>query len=520
MPLPEGLVPGQSGVVSWFEALNDLFNDIEERGGIDALSSFVVVNVKTDKGAIGSGAVNDGAALQAAADELDPALGGPGGIVFSPPGIYRVGDDNVTQPVIGIGDNTTVMGAGPGSIWRKASALTGGGSISIIANKRRQTGLGGTGGATNKNIVIRDMQFDGFKETATTLVASQQVVSFDNCEDSALINLLVINAKNDNVVVSNSKNITLDNVESRGAVKSGIYIVVCDRIILKGCKGRGHGAGGIGSTFIIQCSWFVAMSLCEAWDDVQSSVQYGRDTQFMTITGCIFGTGMDATVIQNPTGSGSPWQSERPGAPATYNNEYQGIYNCTIVGNTIYVPAGKGTPGIGLRMSNNNVIADNRIHRTARWGIYIHGGNRNRIRGNIISNAGMDAVAGQDHAIMVVDRTGTSGVSSSDKNTIEGNTVFDSPKGIFVSSAGGSVAGNKIRNNDVEATEPYSIPPSVHVLVEVTGTGSPETVVPGGIGSRYIQTDATATTSQWVKTTTGAFASTTKTGWKNLAQAA
>jgi hypothetical protein len=122
-----------------------------------------IVNVKTDFGAVGDGSTNDTAAIQAALDALE----GTGGIIFFPPGTYKI-----TSALV-IYQEITLIGCGRG--------------VSIITSAHTGNGITSTwpiNSSTIANIYIRDLTIQntngsntgaGFVDVGGTFIELERV---------------------------------------------------------------------------------------------------------------------------------------------------------------------------------------------------------------------------------------------------------------------------------------------------------------------------------------------------------
>jgi hypothetical protein len=192
------------------------------------------------------------------------------------------------------------------------------------------------------------------------------------------------------------------------------------------------------------------------------------------------------------------------------------IYDCQDVGITIGQPSGQtanaiitgnrishaGTAGIWAgnayysNISNNNIYEPNWMSLTSATyaGITVDGGSDNDISHNVIQRVLMPSATKAIHIL------GTTANMKLDLNTTLGYSTQD------VMFTGGGVSGTTGRfQKDTKITLVTS---AVGPVGDFCGAGTPESVLPAGIGSTYRRTNGGAVTSFYVKES-----GTGNTGW-------
>jgi hypothetical protein len=189
-----------------------------------------------------------------------------------------------------------------------------------------------------------------------------------------------------------------------------------------------------------------------------------------------------------------------------------------IVGNVIQGATG---PAIDARTVDGAVISNNAIDTCGDVGINLLDlRGLVSVRGNIINGTTLDGI---NHGASA-NRSAQLDVSGNMLSNVAGDAID------LATFAGGSIKGNTIlaptgssirvgtttalvtiSGNDIPSGKPIVTPSSNTLLrVDASGTGSPEAVVVGIIGSTYTRTDGGAGTSFYVKESGG---SNVNTGW-------
>ncbi len=144
------------------------------------------------------------------------------------------------------------------------------------------------------------------------------------------------------------------------------------------------------NTYVVEDSTRCTLSACHGWDDADVSLSIFRGN-LLTVNSCILG-GINASVDSS-------------------------VFSNLIVSQT---PARRF--GVRLFQSRNNLIANNRVSVVQLNGIQLHGSSSNILRGNLISNVGLDKDNDYRAAICIL---ADADVPYGINNLIECNEIWD-----------------------------------------------------------------------------------------------
>ena len=155
-------------------------------------------NVKS-YGATGNGTTDDSVACQAA---LDAAKAAGGGVVYFPVGTYLIGllsDNGQTHNAkikggLKIGSNTTVQGAGWGTVLKIAGASYTNTSWSKMPLLTNDDFAGG-----NSNIIIRDMFLDGNRDEVVGFATEMEGIDFVSVTNFLIENVYLEDVTHDSI---------------------------------------------------------------------------------------------------------------------------------------------------------------------------------------------------------------------------------------------------------------------------------------------------------------------------------
>jgi parallel beta-helix repeat protein len=295
----------------------------------------MIFNVR-DFGAIGNGATNDRAAIQAA---LDAAFNAGGGTVFIPKGVYSIAPASGTKPTyagLQIRDNTEIVGEGMGQTIIKVMDGYTGGMTGIM-----RTPYGGN----TENVSVRDLTLDGNR------------VATDGKVDGWFNGYIPGNPN------GFDQNITLQRIEIKDCSGYGfdphettINMTIRDSV------SHGNGLDGFVADFQVDSVF-------------ENNVAYNNDrhgfnivtstNDFVLRNNVAYGNGSSGATIQRGSFD-IPWPT-----------------NILLEGNRFYDNAREG---VVIKMSSNVTVRDNDIFDNGGNGVRIQGGTGNIIENNRIYN--------------------------------------------------------------------------------------------------------------------------------------
>lgn len=306
------------------------------------------VSVK-DFGAIGNGVANDTAAIQAAVNAATN--------VFIPVGTYMV------SSTISIPNNTTLYGAGFNSVLKKTVE-----TVDRVIDNADKSGTG-------SNIVLRDFKIDGSR-TTTGYTPLKDAVYLSSAIQCIVENLLVINCKNDGIIIEYGSNNIVKNCIVSNCTKQGIYLSGTEYCTVVGNNAYANLVGGIS----LAASWacIVSGNNCNLNTDMQFSI--GRDSRYCEITSNFFGS------IASPANAFSIFiLAETLSAQTLHGVVYPGddtvygIESCNFTGNTLL---GKL---LGVLVNDCSFVG-NRFALSNSQGFVLLGSQYNTIKNNRITD--------------------------------------------------------------------------------------------------------------------------------------
>lgn len=467
-----------------------------------------------DYGATGDGVTNDFDAFQDAVDAADAI---DGATVCVPPGTYKFGVDNVSVPMLMMGDNTWLKGSGQGNTilrWAAHGDLVT--NHGMINNKGTLVAHGGTG-LGNVGLKVTDMTLDGNKGSSTAFRPGEQGLYWTYVEDFVIASVTVKNFKTDGVAISQCRQGQLYSVIAEGNLKAGHYCVASDHVRYFGCTARGNGSSTgplVGVGFEMALAWWCDLHGCESYGNLTSGLTLSRDTRFLHVVGGTY-QHIDSYVAQltAPTAAEARRGAQlfdhiQFGGPNPYAGGWYGVQKIDFDGVGILgYPGVDGFTMVGMDHSN---IRGCTVTTAGRRGIALLGCSNNLVVGNEIQNWGGDGVVGQTYAILVIDDNDSTPLGAAN-NEIRNNRGSGGPDGITVSQIVGGVTGTRQSDNNITVTIGfrYYLFPGLPLLLDESGSGTPEGVVGASPGSQWHRTDGGAGTCLYVKETGAG----TNTGW-------
>ena len=177
-------------------------------------------------------------------------------------------------------------------------------------------------------------------------------------------------------------------------------------------------------------------------ENANYGIALGRDARYSSIVGN-FTDGIILNIDPIYATHLPFWKSHEAygGSSEPYKSgELYPVQHCKVVGNTITSRHGleqfSYRAGVMVQRGSYNLIADNRIASVSGCGIFIHAGQNNTIRGNSISDVGLDGSNDSTWGILVTNWIEDDGTYPHKNTTVEGNEIFDtrtgSTRGIYV----------------------------------------------------------------------------------------
>jgi parallel beta-helix repeat protein len=480
--------------------------------------------------AVGDGLADDSSAIDAV---MASALSGD--VVFAPAGTYLT--DNFSVPAgvtlrgsrdavfkLKTGANTTLVTLGAGSVLE---------GVTVDGNRAGQ-GSGGNGvSLSGAGAVVRDCAVQHCYGYGILSANKDAVVISDNTVSDTRLQGIFVEASSVAIERIRITNNTVDrSAEGTGVVGTGMTLKGTASFKASRCLISGNDVA-------MPTGAVPAGAICiETFGGVDRCRVVGNET-----SGGSMGISLDNT-IQSVCGDNTVFNMKSNGIELASSSQ------CAVTGNTI---DGNGVTTNGINLSNTtprkNAVTGNNITGCVTRGILANDADGSTFSANVInmpSNYAIEVIA---TIVFTVDGNSLSGngtatkgiaINTSDHGSVTGNSVNNfTEHGILLYAAsavtmdrltimanmlygnnvpfgqslsGGAVLGNL--NTFIGNTAYGGTTHRIDVLdvknniVVVTGAGSPESVIAGGIGSIYHRRDGGALTSTYFKET-----GTGNTGW-------
>lgn len=364
--------------------------------GVVSESTIGLLSVKSPTyGAVGNGSTNDAAAIQAAINAANTA---GGGVVYFPPGVYRIGTR------IELKSGVSLVGAGKEYTTLKAmSGLT----TSVIV------GLSGTAAT---NLAIRGLKIDAdYSATAINLNGIQ---------------------------ITNGSNIVIDDCAVTNVANTGIVLTTCTSCVVSGSRVSYTGGAQAGVGFGVLLSGGTNCKVHDNHFTACNGMNIGGNTNALnaSIVGNICDhTGTPRTTVsgagQNPAVSGTLTVVSTAGFPAEGTLTVAGVVGVvSYTGLTATTFTGCG--------GASGTATDGGVARNGYESIgFTDGCEQWLVKGNRSIDSGDNGIS-----------------ASANRSVVEGN-IIDSPQFHGIALAGGSnsqVIGNWIRNPGSSTSNAYS----------------------------------------------------------------
>jgi parallel beta-helix repeat protein len=381
-----------------------------------------------------------------------------GGSVYLAEGTY-----NVASPGISIPNNTTLFGAGAGTLITIPNAQNG--SYNIITNTDTTTGT---------KVSIHDLQIDGNKTSQTG--GSMYGIYFNNMgggngtsarEGAKITNVIVKNLKGGYGIylVASSNNTLLGNT-AQNSDNYGIYLgSISNYNTLNGNIAQGNDSG----IYINSSSIHNTVTGNNAQGNNNAGI-YLNTTSYNTISGNNGQNnsyGIYATAATYNTISGNTWYAGNYGmsfnAASNNNNissntvvngiyglEVQSSSNNAITSNT----ANNNSTGISLNIASNNTITGNTARDNVSSGFYLSTVSNSTVSGNKLYNNGA-----------ATDNNGIVLQNGSIANTITGNDITDTSCSVTCYAINIAISGS---TGNLLSANRFSSPATINDLASNT----------------------------------------------------
>ena len=385
-----------SNVATKSSSSGDTGKAIDAYTGVIAEAEMGITSVTSPAyGATGDGTTNDSAAIQAAVNAANTA---GGGVVYFPPGVYRIGTR------IELKSGVSLVGAGQEYTTLKAmSGLT----TSVIV------GLSGTAAA---NLAIRGLKVDAdYSATAINLNGIQ---------------------------ITNGSNIVIDDCAVTNVANAGIVLTTCTSCVVSGSRVSHTGKAQAGVGFGVLLTGGTNCKVHDNHFTACNGMNIGGNTNALNAS--IVGNICDHTGTPRTTVSGA---GQNPASSGTL----------TVVSTTGFPPEGTlSVAGIVGAITYTGLTATTFTGCAGASGTATDGG----VARNGYESIGI--TDGCEQWLIKGNRSidsGDNGISASaNRSVVEGN-IIDSPQFHGIALAGGSnsqVIGNWIRNPGSAASNSYS----------------------------------------------------------------
>lgn len=281
----------------------------------------------------------------------------------------------------------------------------------LMTNDNRASVIG------NKNITIRNIEFDGAR-TTTVDIPARWCVYFSNAQNLMIENCTFKSANSDGLCLEYTKDSTVDGCTAYDTTKMGMYFSFCDNLTVT--NNKIHDVAGAYWGFSVAGTWNSTFTANVVRNCPSGGMVLGRDSRYNTITGNTL-PGI-ATVPEATPNYGYFATVVRANHGTWDGTTLYGASDNTFAGNIISCASttGAGIHGVFLNQSHRNVFTGNIVSETLNAGYAIYGSQGTKITGGAIFNTGK-APAISSSAILVI----PSGGVNSDNTQIEHVFIHD-----------------------------------------------------------------------------------------------
>lgn len=284
-----------------------------------------LVNVKTF-GAIGDGTTDDTLAINNAINSITK------GVIFVPRGTYLI------SGAINLKNDIVLMGEGNATTFKVKDNININDNIIKVVNA--------------SNVVLADFAIDGNRANQDETLYTQYAVFVSNTQNVTVDNVHVYNANGVGIQIYASNNCTVFNCKSHGNRYHGYECEQCTNCVFDTCYGYNndrHGVfvspGEVGGTGSINNT----ITNCCFNGNTQYGIAFGVDAQGISI-------GLSKNnLVENCQVNGNGY----------YGISIYRVDNCIINGNNI---TNNGAFGIQIYMSVNNIICNNKLYHNSTLG--------------------------------------------------------------------------------------------------------------------------------------------------------